>query len=136
MQSKIAGVIKVQPTAIANLKEISLPDQHAEADVMSDRDTRTIETSLETLWEKARRVSDALAQLKETNGVLSKRIEDLEGVERRLTQELAGKERELEQLRQEALRLQSNGSNILTKEEKEALKARIKDLISRISSHL
>jgi hypothetical protein len=60
----------------------------------------------------------------------------LEGNELRLKQELSGRERELERLRQEALRLQSDGSDMLTKEEKEALKGRIKDLIAKINSHL
>jgi len=113
-----------------------LPDQHVEAEVISGKDIKTLESSLEALWEKARRVSDVLVQLKETNAALQKKVEDLESVERGLKQELSGKERELERLRQDALRLQSNGSNILTKEEKEALKARIKDLINRINSHL
>jgi septal ring factor EnvC (AmiA/AmiB activator) len=107
-----------------------------EAEVISGKDMKTIETSLEALWDKARRVSEVLVQLKETNGVLQKKVEDLETVEQNLKQELAAKERELEHLRQDALRLQSNGSNILTKEEKEALKARIKDLIGKINSHL
>ena len=113
-----------------------MPDQHVEAEVMSGKDIKTLELSLEALWEKARRVSDVLVQLKETNAALQKKVEDLESIERGLKQELSGKERELERLRQDALRLQSNGSNILTKEEKEALKARIKDLITRINSHL
>jgi hypothetical protein len=113
-----------------------LPDQQTEAEVLSGKDTKTIESSLEALWDKARRVSEVLVQLKETNGVLQKKVEDLESVEQNLKQELAAKERELERLRQDALRLQSNGSNILTKEEKEALKARIKDLIVKINSHL
>lgn len=113
-----------------------MPDQHVEAEVISGKDVRSLETSLETLWEKARRVSEVLVQLKEANGDLRKRMEDLEAVEQRLMRELADKEREVERLRQEVLRVQSNGSNILTKEEKEALKARIKDLITKISSHL
>ena len=113
-----------------------MPDQHAEAEVMSGKEIRSLETSLEALWEKARRVSEALVQTKEKNGDLRKRVEDLEAVEQRLMRELADKEREVEHLRQEALRAQSNGSNILTKEEKEALKARIKDLIGKINSHL
>ena len=113
-----------------------MPDQHVEAELISGKDIKTLESSLEALWEKARRVSDVLVQLKETNAALQKKVEDLENVERGLKQELSGKERELERLRQDALRLQSNGSNILTKEEKEALKARIKDLINRINSHL
>ena len=107
-----------------------------EAEVISGKDIKTIETSLEALWDKARRVSEVLVQLKETNGVLQRKVEDLEAVERNLKQELAARDRELERLRQDALRLQSNGSNILTKEEKEALKARIKDLIGKINSHL
>jgi signal transduction protein with GAF and PtsI domain len=113
-----------------------LPDQHVEAEVISGKDVRSLETSLETLWDKARRVSEVLVQLKEVNGDLRKRMEDLEAVEQRLMRELADKEREVERLRQEVLRVQSNGSNILTKEEKEALKARIKDLVTKISSHL
>ncbi len=107
-----------------------------EAEVISGKDIKTIESSLDALWDKARRVSEVLVQLKETNGVLQKRVEDLEAVEHNLKQQLADKDRELERLRQDALRLQSNGSNILTKEEKEALKARIKDLIGKINSHL
>jgi signal transduction protein with GAF and PtsI domain len=103
---------------------------------MSGKEIRSLETSLEALWEKARRVSEALVQMKEQNGEFRKRVEDLEAIEQRLMRELADKEREVERLRQEALRAQSNGSNILTKEEKEALKARIKDLIVKINSHL
>jgi predicted RNase H-like nuclease (RuvC/YqgF family) len=118
------------------LRRPALPDQHVEAEVISGKDIKTIESSLEALWDKARRVSEVLVQFRETNGVLRKKVQDLETVEQNLKQELAAKERELERLRQDALRLQSNGSNILTKEEKEALKARIKDLIGKINSHL
>lgn len=113
-----------------------MPDQHIEAEVISGKDMKTIETSLEALWDKARRVSEVLVQLRETNGVLQSKVEVLETVEQNLKLDLAAKDRELERLRQDALRLQSNGSNILTKEEKEALKARIKDLIGKINSHL
>jgi chromosome segregation ATPase len=107
-----------------------------EAEVSSGKDIKTLETSLEALWEKARKVSEVLVQLKETNTSLQKRVEDLESIEQRLKQELTSKQGELDRSRQEALRLQSNGSNILTKEEKEALKARIKDLIIKLNSHL
>ena len=113
-----------------------MPDQHAEAESVSGKDIRSLEISLETLWEKARRVSEVLVQMRETNGDLRKRVEDLEAVEQRLVQDLADKGREVERWHQEVLRAQSNGQNILTKEEKEALKARIKDLITKISSHL
>lgn len=113
-----------------------MPDQHAEAEVISGKAIRSLETSLEALWEKARRVSEVLIQLKETNGDLRKRLEGLEAVEQRLMKDSAEKEREVERLRQEVLRAHSDGSHMFTKEEKEALKARIKDLITKISSHL
>ena len=103
---------------------------------MSGKDIKSLETSLEALWDKARRVSEVIVQLKDSNVELRKKVQDLEGSQQRLKEDLVSKERELERLRQEALRLQSNGSNILTKEEKEALKARIKDLIGKINSHL
>ena len=74
--------------------------------------------------------------MRESNGELLRKVGDLQSAGERLRKELATKERELERLRQDALRLQTDGSNILTKEEKEALKARIKDLIGRINSHL
>lgn len=119
-----------------NRRRPALPDQHVEAEVISGKELKTIESSLEALWDKARRVSEVLVQLKETNGMLQGKVEDLESVAESLKQEIATKDRELERLRQDALRLQSNGSNILTKEEKEALKARIKDLIGKINSHL
>ena len=113
-----------------------MPDQHVEAESISGKDIKSLESSLETLWEKARRVSEMLVHMRETNTELLKRIETLESSDESLKRELAGKERELDLLRKEALRLQSNGSNFLTKEEKEALKARIKDLIIKINSRL
>ena len=113
-----------------------MPDQHVEAEVLSGKEIKSLESSLEALWEKARRVSEILAQMRETNTELRNRIESLESSDEILRRDLASKEQELDHLRREALRLQSNGSNFLTKEEKEALKARIKDLIIKINSRL
>ena len=113
-----------------------MPDQHVDAEVVSGKDIKSLESSLEALWEKARRVSETLVHMREANAELLNRIQTLESSDENLKRELASKERELDVLRKEALRLQSNGSNFLTKEEKEALKARIKDLIIKINSRL
>ena len=102
-----------------------MPDQHVDAEVLSGKDIKSLEASLETL-----------VHMREANAELLKRIETPESSDENMKRELAGKERELDLLRKEALRLQSNGSNFLTKEEKEALKARIKDLIIKINSRL
>jgi chromosome segregation ATPase len=113
-----------------------LPDEQVEPEVMSGNDIKSLESSLQALWEKARQVSEILVQLREKNVMLQGRVEELEESDQRLKQELQGREKELERVRQEALRLQSNGSNVLTKEEKEALKSRIRELITKINSHL
>jgi hypothetical protein len=49
---------------------------------------------------------------------------------------LEQREQELHKLRIEYLQLQSNGSSIYSKEEKEELKMKIKELISKINSRL
>jgi alkylated DNA nucleotide flippase Atl1 len=131
---------EVSDTAFRSLKETqrnpTLPEQQVEPEVTSGKDLKSLELALQVLWDKARMVSESLVHLKEANAVLRRRVAELEGNEQRLKEELLGRERELDRLRQEALRLQSNGSESMTKEEKEALKARIKDLIAKINSHL
>ena len=136
MSCKAAGVVGATRTFSVTRRRPPLQDQHIEAEILSGKDIKSLETSLEALWEKARRVSELLVHLRETNAELMKRVEALESSDQVLKQELATKQRELDEVRKEALRLQSNGSNFLTKEEKEALKARIKDLISKINSRL
>jgi chromosome segregation ATPase len=113
-----------------------LPEQQVEPEVMSGKDIESIESALQALWEKARHVSETVIQLKEMNVTLQGRVEELEHSEQRLKQELLGREKELERVRQGVVRLQSNGSDALTKEEKEALILRIRDLITKINSHM
>jgi len=88
-----------------------------------------LESSLQKLWEKARRLSDILLRMKEENESLRRRIQELEAREEQLVTELKGKE-------QECLKLQSNGTGMFTHEEKEALAGKIRDLIEKIDSRL
>ncbi|MBI3586985.1 MAG: hypothetical protein HY088_07645 [Ignavibacteriales bacterium] len=113
-----------------------MPEQQVEPEVVAEKDTKSLEYALQMLWEKAHRVSEAIVKLKEENAALHGRIGELEGVEKHLKQILADRERELERVHQEALRFQSNGTDVFTKEEKEALKLRIKELITKINSRL
>ncbi|MBI3788559.1 MAG: hypothetical protein HY276_09950 [Ignavibacteriales bacterium] len=113
-----------------------MPEQQVEPEVVEGKDTKSLEPVLQLLWEKARRVSEAIMKLKEENASLHGRIGELEGTEKHLKEVLADRERELERARQDALRFQSNGNDSFTKEEKEALKSRIKELIARINSRL
>ncbi len=106
-----------------------LPEQHVEAEVGGKKDLKHLEESLQSLWEKARRVSDTLLHAKEENNTLR-------ASEQYLRAELERRESDLQRIRKEFLQLQSNGSDIFTKEEKEALKNKIKELIGKINSRL
>jgi predicted nucleic acid-binding Zn-ribbon protein len=92
--------------------------------------------SLEKLWEKARRVSDLVLRLKEENQELRSRVSALEQAEAQWKSTLLMREQEVERLRSEVAKLQSNGSQLFSQEEKEALKQRIKDLIVKINARL
>ena len=100
-----------------------------DAEVTNGREIDQIESSLQKLWEKARRLSDVLLRLKEENQSLRRRLGELEEQERRMTKEMEGRE-------QEILKLQSNGTGMFTNEEKEALATKIRELIAKLNARL
>jgi predicted nucleic acid-binding Zn-ribbon protein len=114
----------------------ALAELQVESEPTGKVDVRHLDEILQRLWEKARVVSESLTRFREENQSLKKRVTDLEHVERKLISEIQKSDGDLQKVRSELLKLQSNGSDLLTKEEKEALKARIKELISRINSRL
>lgn len=114
----------------------ALAELQVESEPAGKVDVRHLDEILQRLWEKARVVSESLTRFREENQSLKKRVTDLEHVERKLISEIQKSDGDLQKVRSELLKLQSNGSDLLTKEEKEALKARIKELISRINSRL
>jgi len=106
-----------------------LPESHVDTELTNQPELDQLESSLQKLWEKARRLSDILLRMKEENESLRRRIQELEAREEQLVTELKGKE-------QECLKLQSNGTGMFTHEEKEALAGKIRDLIEKIDSRL
>jgi hypothetical protein len=113
-----------------------LPEQPIDAEMAEKRDIKQLEESLQSLWGKARLVSEVLLRLKEENKELQSRITGLELKERRWEEELQRRERELEEVREKLAQAQSNGNSLFSKEESEALKSRLKELIAIISSRL
>lgn len=113
-----------------------MSEQLASAEPVNKKDLRSIEDALQKLWEKVRSVSDTLLRLKAENKELRDRILSLEEQERRALENLQRRERELEQVRAQVIQLQSNGQNLFSKEETEALKARAEELITKINSRL
>jgi predicted nucleic acid-binding Zn-ribbon protein len=113
-----------------------LPEQLLDAETAEKKDLRQLEESLQSLWEKARRVSDVLLRLKAENKELQNKFSSLELKERRWAEELRQREREIEEVRAQLAHAQSNGRSLFSKEESEALKSRLKELIVKINSRL
>jgi len=97
-----------------------------------------LETGFKQLWEKIRAATEFISQLREQSQKYQSQAERLENEVVRLRSELNQKEQELKRLKVDHAQLSGSLSdnNILTPEEKEALKSKIKDLIAKINSHL
>jgi chromosome segregation ATPase len=113
-----------------------LPEQLIDAETAEKKDLRRLEESLQSLWEKARLVSGLLLRLKTENKELQSKLSSLELKERRWAEELRQREQEMEEVRVQLAHAQSNGSSLFSKEESEALKSRLKELIVKINSRL
>ncbi|RPI04935.1 MAG: hypothetical protein EHM64_08245 [Ignavibacteriae bacterium] len=113
-----------------------MPEQLLDAETAENKDLKQLEESLQRLWEKARSVSDLILRLKTENKELHSRISSLEMKERRWTEEFRQREQEMAEVRTQLSHAQSNGKGLFSKEESEALKSRLKELILKINSRL
>ena len=131
-----------------------MPEQLLDAETAEKKDLRQLEESLQSLWEKARLVSDLLLRLKTENKELKSRVsslelkehrfadelrqreQELELKERRYTEDLQQREQEMEEVRAQLAHALSNGNSLFSKEESEALKSRLKELIIKINSRV
>jgi predicted nucleic acid-binding Zn-ribbon protein len=113
-----------------------LPEQLIDAETAEKKDLRQLEESLQSLWEKARLVSELLLRLKAENKELHSKLSGLELKEQRWAEELRRREQEIEEVREQLAHAQSNGSSLFSKEESEVLKSRLKELIVKINSRL
>jgi chromosome segregation ATPase len=113
-----------------------LSEQLFDIETTDKKDLKHLENSLQTLWEKAKQVSDALLRLKAENKELQSRISSLELKERRSIEELQHRERDLDEIRTQLEQAQSNGRSLFSKEESEVLRSRLKELIFKINSRV
>ncbi len=113
-----------------------MPEQLIDAETAEKKDLRQLEESLQSLWEKARLVSDLLLRLKAENKELQSRLSSLELKERRWTEEFQQREQEMKEMRAQLVHAQSNESSLFSKEELEVLKLRLKELIVKINSRI
>ncbi len=113
-----------------------LPDVQEDTELAGKRDLKHLAASIQELWSKAKQVSDLLLQVRADNTQLKTKIAELEQGERELKSRLEQREQELHKLKIDYVQLQSNGSSIFSREEKEQLRAKIKELVSKINSRL
>ena len=113
-----------------------MPDVQEESELSGKRDLKQLALSIQDLWSKARLVSDLLTQVRMDNSRLKTKIAELEQGARELKTLLEQREQELHKLKLEYVQLQTNGSSVFSKEEKEQLRTKVKELISKINSRL
>ena len=100
-------------------------------------DTTRIESLLRDLWERLRTSAQQIHDLRDEKKMSLDKIAFLEQDLENHKVGLQKKENEIRLLRAEHLQLvNSSGKNVLTDEEKEYLKGRIRDLIVKINSYL
>lgn len=105
-------------------------------EAMDEDNTKVLDASFSTLWEKVKVVSELVLKLKRENKELRRNQFDQEEIHKNLLTQINQIKAELESTRSQVEKLQSNGSGIYTKEEKEALALKIQDLLAKINSRL
>jgi len=101
------------------------------------RDLDAVENIVKSFWDRARAAATLITQLREETAGQTARLSELESQLLLLRRDLATKEQELKRLRAEhAQLLSANGHELLSGEEREMLKSRIRDIIAKINSHL
>ena len=94
-----------------------------------------VESSLKTLWERARRTSEVIHGLREEKRELQAKVEQMEQEMRRLHQEMAKKEQTLRTVGatgEEGLRK----AVVIADGEREAMATRIKSLLAKLEAYL
>ena len=88
-----------------------------------------LENGLRVLWEKVKRAGELIGTLREENGTLRARCDQLE-------RELQKLQAEVQKREQTAARAARDAGTIVSNGEKEALVARVKELLGKIEAYL
>ena len=108
-----------------------------EIEISVPAESNLLEGIFKLIWEKTRAASDLINQLREERREISGRVAELEAEVQKLLNSLADQEQEFRKLKTEHTQLlNSNGRNFLTEDDKERLKARMRELIAKINSYL
>ncbi|MGB5874551.1 MAG: hypothetical protein WBG01_03495 [Bacteroidota bacterium] len=111
-------------------------DQISGDPVVLQSEGRNIESAMKTLWEKARRAGEHIAALKEDNTDLRSKLEDVQAQLEHLNEELVQRDQTISQLEAEQAEADSKREELFSNGEREALAAKVKDLLARIDTYL
>jgi hypothetical protein len=95
-----------------------------------------IENTLKTFWEKAHAAADLLSTYRAEIHSYRERQSLIEKELQTLRNDIQSKDQEIKRLRVEHAQLAGSQHTGFTSEERENLKNRIKDLLSKLNSHL
>ncbi len=109
--------------------------QSAETPTPTSSDIRSLENSLRGLWDRVRQAGDMISSLKEERGVLQSQVQDLEARVQHLTRDLHQRDEALRVLAEEKRTSDASGF-IVANGEREAMAARLKDLLAKIEAYL
>lgn len=108
-----------------------------EPDVTTAKDVKPLDEALRILWQRIRTATESLTRLREENSSMRQTLQDLERQVASLRGEMLRKDEEIKRLRTEQAHARNNdGAGGFPPEEREILKARIRELIAKINSHL
>ena len=98
---------------------------------------KELEVEINNLWEKIKKASEMIFLLREENQQLKEEKNGLIKKNEELQEKLSVKEQEIVRIKSEYARLLNNASgSAFTPQEKEALRVKINELITKINSHL
>ena len=108
----------------------------ADVSVSSPAEGYTIELALKSLWDKVRRAAEVIARLRVENSQLQAAVAQMQRELLQLKEDLIKREQEIRKLSAEKAEIQSARTSGFSNGEREALSARVKELLGKIESYL
>jgi len=114
-----------------------LNQNSTETEVDVIKDNESIENLLKGFWERVQTLGEMVKQLRRDNNTLRNQIEQLESETAELRAKIHDKDLEYRRLRTEYSQIKSSQSaEFMSQQEREEIKNKIRELISKINSHL
>jgi Tfp pilus assembly protein FimV len=99
-------------------------------------EARAVDALLKTLWEKARRAAETIAQLREDNRELQSRVEELTRQLYQVQHDLARKDQIISQQNADLAGASAKRPALFDNGERELLATKVKDLLAKIEAYL